>query len=181
MELFPTSLVHPNVAVVHIDSPLYFLNSTRVTKYFTGLICKPKHNTSVIVIDWSAVSTVDYSGKQVLKQIVELAEGKGVTILHAQLSGHLSEKFKSSPYLKQFLKFDHFFLQLHEAITFACRLADKKKKQREDEERKRLQSLESEPVGIQDYNLDSKEDILEEGSPLLGGHSLPKHKKCVIF
>eukprot|EP01091_Cochliopodium_minus_P017863 TRINITY_DN7104_c0_g1_i1.p1 TRINITY_DN7104_c0_g1~~TRINITY_DN7104_c0_g1_i1.p1 ORF type:complete len:867 (+),score=155.41 TRINITY_DN7104_c0_g1_i1:64-2601(+) len=120
VQRFPYALVHPLIAVIRIDSLISFLNVTFVKKFVRDIINKSKPQVKVIVMDWSTVTSIDTTGVEALKGLIEEAKKNEILFVHAHVKGIVSDDLKVCGFFDRVNK-ENFFWQLHDAVLYASK------------------------------------------------------------
>lgn len=74
----------PSVAVLRVEGPLFFGSGFHLRSAFRRLA-----GERVLIVDFDGTGFLDATGAEILAESIELAEGRGVSVLLARLSGSL--------------------------------------------------------------------------------------------
>jgi SulP family sulfate permease len=112
---FPEAQTLDGVAILRIDSALYFANTEFLKARFRALAAQPKGSLRAIVLDASAVSDLDSSADTALHQICAELKGRGIELYIAGIKSPVREVMKRSG-LYERLGGDHFFFTIDAAV-----------------------------------------------------------------
>ena len=117
IQRFPEAEIHPEVAVMRFDAPLFFAN----TAYFRDKIEQlTAYRKSVRYFIWDAapVSNIDSSAMHAIHDLTDSLRTSGITLLIAGMIGPLRDKLSTAGIIDYVGK-DHCFVSVSDAYHFA--------------------------------------------------------------
>jgi MFS superfamily sulfate permease-like transporter len=106
----------PGVLVFAPSAPIYFINATYVRATLMDAIAAKAAPIRLVVIEAHGVNDVDYTGSQMLQQVVAELQGRGIAIAIARLSSDRAQQAAKQTGLIDALGADHIFRSVEEAI-----------------------------------------------------------------
>jgi sulfate permease, SulP family len=106
----------PGVLVYAPSAPIYFINATYVRAMLMDAIAAKAAPIRLVVIEAHGVNDVDYTGSQMLQQVIAELQGRGIAVAIARLSSERVQQAAKQTGLIDALGADHIFRSVEEAI-----------------------------------------------------------------
>ncbi|WP_159081407.1 SulP family inorganic anion transporter [Nocardioides sediminis] len=90
---------HPEVLVVRIDAPLSFVGARAISEDLAGRL-RDREGTRFLVIDATAVNAADFTGVEMLGQLVEDLDGTGVQVHLGGLRGPVRDVLERTEWFR---------------------------------------------------------------------------------
>lgn len=115
------------IVIFRMDASLYFANSAFFKERIEE-IANSSPTPRVIVLNAYPINRIDSSAIHVLKALLALLKSKDIALYVAGIKGPVKDALNKS-LLSDTIGQDHFFMEVHEAVTAAKRLFEKQNKE----------------------------------------------------
>jgi SulP family sulfate permease len=108
----------PGVLIVRADGTLYFANALTIRERIKAMIEEMAPQPSTVIIDASAQDEIDLTSADMLKSLVKELQGKGMTVMMADVHTPVRE-FSRKTGLLDLVGEDHLFRTVELAVQHA--------------------------------------------------------------
>jgi MFS superfamily sulfate permease-like transporter len=106
----------PGVLVISPSAPIYFVNATYLHAKLKDAIAAKAEPCRYVVIEAHGVIDIDYTGSQMLQQLIAELRGRGIDLAIARMSSERAQQAAEQTGLIEALGADHVFRSVEEAI-----------------------------------------------------------------
>jgi sulfate permease, SulP family len=92
----PENAQVPNLLIVRLDAPLYFLNANLARGQILDLVTSSQPRPAAILFDLGASADLDVASLDMLKNLVRELDERGVDVLLAQVRGKVRDRFRKA-------------------------------------------------------------------------------------
>ncbi|XP_042065345.1 sulfate transporter 3.1-like [Salvia splendens] len=104
IEQYPKAIYIPGILVLNISAPIYFANANylreRISRWMDEeeekLKCSQKHDLQYVILDMSAVGSIDTSGISMLEEVKKIANTRSIKLVLANPGGEVIKKLHKS-------------------------------------------------------------------------------------
>jgi SulP family sulfate permease len=96
---FPDAIVTEGLLVLRIDADMFFGNIRFIHKAITQLVTKEPTQVHVLLLDFSAVSDVDFSAVVELRKTVKWLKARDIILLVTAINGQIRDVLKRSRFM----------------------------------------------------------------------------------
>lgn len=126
IEQYPKASYVPGVLVLNIGAPVYFANANylreRISRWIDEeedkLKCSEKHNLQYVILDMSAVASIDTSGISMLEEVKKIVDRRCIKLILANPGGEVMKKLDKSKFIHTIGQ-EWIYLTVEEAVS-AC-------------------------------------------------------------
>lgn len=115
---FPEAIIDESVTILRVDAQFYFGNSQFLKELIEKQVRKNKDKIKAIVIEAASINQLDSSASSTLCEIQEDLKNNNIQLYFANVKGPVMDVMEKSGFYK-LLGVDHFFIDLHSAVTSA--------------------------------------------------------------
>jgi MFS superfamily sulfate permease-like transporter len=87
----PENIPVPGVVIVRLDAPLYYANALTVRDTVKSMLEESEAPPRAVIFDASVQDDLDFTGAEVLSGLVKELQGKGITVLIAEVHAPVRE------------------------------------------------------------------------------------------
>ena len=91
----PEAAVVPGLLVVRFDAPLFFANAPSFGRTLQEMIDAAERPVDTILIVGNAITDIDTTGAEILGDVLDNLDGKGIAFAFAGLKGHVKDHLRS--------------------------------------------------------------------------------------
>jgi SulP family sulfate permease len=106
----------PGVLVIAPSAPIYFVNANYLRVRLMGAIAAQGESCRYVVIEAHGVNDIDFTGSQMLQQIIAELRGRGIDLAIARMNSERAQQAAKETGLLDALGADHMFRSVEEAI-----------------------------------------------------------------
>jgi len=106
----------PGVLVIAPSAPVYFVNASYLHARLMNAIAEKEEPCRYVVIEAHGVIDIDFSGSEMLRQLIVELRGRGIDLAIARMSSERARKAARRTGLIDALGEDHLFRSVEEAI-----------------------------------------------------------------
>ncbi|XP_057771618.1 sulfate transporter 3.1-like [Salvia miltiorrhiza] len=126
IEQYPKANYVPGILVLNISAPIYFANANylreRISRWMDEeeekLKCAQKHDLQYVILDMSAVGSIDTSGISMLEEVKKIADTRCIKLVLANPGGEVVKKLHKSKIIHTIGQ-EWIYLTIGEAVS-AC-------------------------------------------------------------
>jgi SulP family sulfate permease len=114
---FPQVIQWEDIVIMRFDAQLYFANTEYFRETVETLTTRKNGKLKLIILDCSSMHDVDSSGVQVLKEVIEFLDERGIRLYFSGVIGPVRDMFAKTE-LMETIGFRNQFLRIHDAVNF---------------------------------------------------------------
>jgi SulP family sulfate permease len=116
IDRYTEALVDEDILIYRYDSSLYFANVEHFQETLADKIEQFGDQLKVIILDASAINTIDSTGIHTLKEVIANAREKDIKFFIASAIGPVRDKLKRSG-IQEIMGYENFFFDVDDAVT----------------------------------------------------------------
>ncbi|WP_069132054.1 SulP family inorganic anion transporter [Rhodohalobacter halophilus] len=114
---YTEAVVEDDILIYRFDSSLYFANAENFQDTLYANMDRHGDDLKLVILDASAINSIDSTGKHVLMEVVKDLKEKGVELFIAGAIGPVRDKLKTCG-LQEAMGDDHFFFDVSDAVSY---------------------------------------------------------------
>jgi SulP family sulfate permease len=106
----------PGVLVIALSAPIYFVNASYLRASLTEAVTAGEEACHYLIVEAHGVSDIDFTGSDMLQQLIAELRGRGVDVAIARMSSERAREAARRTGLLDILGEDHLFHSVEEAV-----------------------------------------------------------------
>ncbi len=102
VERYPAAVTQPGLIVYRVEAPLFFANAERIREELEALVEANPGVIEWVVIDAEAMTDLDVSAAEVLAELDDTLEARGIRLCLAEPTGRVVERLRATGLLRDF-------------------------------------------------------------------------------
>ena len=114
---FPKATQWDDIVIMRFDAQLYFANAEFFRETIETITERKNGDLKLIILDCSSIHDVDSSGVQVLKEVIDYLNERGIKFYFSGVIGPVRDMFAKTD-LMETIGFENQFLRIHDAVVY---------------------------------------------------------------
>ena len=102
VERYPAAVTQPGLIVYRVEAPLFFANAERIREELEALVEANPGAIEWVVIDAEAMTDLDVSAAEILAELDDTLEARGIRLCLAEPTGRVVERLRATGLLRDF-------------------------------------------------------------------------------